>query len=305
MNPLWRGWSGVLRQRYGGRVRKLALDTGAGCPHRTGLASGGCLFCDERGGGHGAALLGRSLSQQVRDRAPALRRGDPTPRVFLYFQSYSCTQDPPEILEAKVQEARETAREEGLTVLGLAFGVRPDQIPRSFLEAAGRWRDQGLEVWVEVGVQTLEEEQLAWMRRGHGAASVREAAETLRGRGLFLCAHLMGGLPGDVPDRLARDARELADRGFHALKFHPLHVLRGTDLEDLYRRGLFDPVSEEVYRDQVIRALGALREETILQRLTADAPPDRLVAPLWMGDKSGFLLRLREEMEARGIRQGR
>ena len=300
----WRAWSAVLRERHGGPVRKLALDTGAGCPHRNDLASGGCLYCDERGGGDGAALLGLSLPEQVRQKARSLKRRFPSPRVFLYFQSYSCTQDPPEILEAKVRQARETAREEGLSVLGLAFGVRPDQIPAPFLETATRWGDEGLEVWIEVGVQTLEEDQLVWLRRGHGAGAAEDAARTLRGRGLFLCAHLIGGIPGDDPERLARDASTLARWGFHALKLHPLHVLRGAALEDLYRRGLFTPVPEEVYRDQVVRALATLPETTILQRLTADAPPDRLIAPAWMGDKAGTLRRLQEALETQGLRQG-
>ncbi|ACZ18987.1 Radical SAM domain protein [Thermanaerovibrio acidaminovorans DSM 6589] len=303
-NDLWNGWSGILRRRHGGPVRKLTLDTGSGCPNRRSLGEGGCIFCDPLGGGDGSHMMGIRLEEQIRIKGERILRSG-TRMVILYFQSYSFTNAPIPDLERDVELAIGTASKLGISVVGVSFGIRPDQVPMEFRRMLSRLVDRGLETWAEVGVQTMGDRKLEWLKRGHHGDASREAVSSLASiPGVLVCAHLIGGIPmGEVSD-LADDARAVFNLGGRAVKFHPLHVLAGSELDGLYRAGLFSPVGEEEYMEQLILALRNMPPDGIVQRLTADAPRDRLVAPDWILDKGGFIDRLRRRMVQMGLRQG-
>ncbi len=280
-------WSRELRARYGERVQKVAIDIGAGCPNRRGLTSGGCVFCDERGGGSGAFLNGVSLREQIRKGVSGAQKHYKTRSIVLYFQSYSATNLPLERFARAVEVAEAIAAELGAIVRALSVGTRPDLLPRGALDyldslAARR------ETWLELGVQTTDPAGLAWLRRGHGTDAVYDALRRARKTRLKICAHLVAGIPGEADDQLARSAVRLAASGVRAFKFHPLHVLKGTELEKLYRQGTFIPLSKEDYIRKVVAALKALPDGIVVQRLNAGARPGRLVAPAWLLDKEGM-----------------
>ncbi|QVL37267.1 TIGR01212 family radical SAM protein [Aminirod propionatiphilus] len=291
-------WAEQLKARHGGPVRKIALDAGSGCPNREGLLRGGCLFCDERGGGSGAFLRGLSLADQIRSGLHVARRRFGTDRVILYFQSYSATNVPLETFRATLGEALILAEEEGASVVGLSVGTRPDLVPDAVLDLLSFWTQKGLEVWLELGVQTLDEKGLLFLRRGHDGASSLDACRRARHRNLKVCAHLIAGLPGEKPHQLALSAERLFREGVAGFKFHPLHVLKGTALELLYKGGTFQPLTLEVYVDRVALALEALPDEIEIQRLTADAREPHLVAPGWIAEKPRFLRALADRLDA-------
>ncbi len=280
-------WSGVLREQYGERVQKVNLDTGAGCPHRIGLTMGGCIFCDERGGGDGAFLKGISIREQVRKGVEGARRHYKANSIILYFQSYSATFGPIETFKANLEEALDAARSFGATVRGISVSTRPDLLPQNVLAYLGSLLSD-YEIWVEIGVQTIDPAGLAWLRRGHGLDDVENTLARLRMTQLKICTHLIAGIPGEKDDQLTHSALWLAERGVHAIKFHPLHVLRGTPLEELYRSGKFVPLTREEYVRRVVDALIALPDGIILQRLTAGARPAQLVAPRWLLEKESL-----------------
>ncbi len=277
----------MLRQQFGERVQKVALDTGAGCPHRRGLTEGGCVFCDERGGGSGAFLKGISVRDQVKKGVEGALRHYRARSIILYFQSYSATNQPLEVFRAHLEEALNAAEEFGAKVRAVSVSTRPDLLPQNVLDyledLAPRY-----ETWVELGVQTTDPAGLKWLRRGHGTDAVEDALARLRETNLKTCAHLIAGIPGERQDQLTESALWLAGRGVHALKFHPLHVLRGTPLETLYTAGHFVPLSREDYVSRVVKALCALPDGIILQRLTAGARPAQLVAPSWILEKESI-----------------
>jgi radical SAM protein (TIGR01212 family) len=182
----------------------------------------------------------------------------------------------------------------GFRPVSLALGARPDEISEPHLDVLERFAAEhfpgGRELWIELGVQTTDPAGLLWLRRGYDAACLPEAARRIRARGPFLlCGHLISGMPEESPDRLAESAADLAHWGFDSVKFHPLHVLKGTALAELWRGGAYDPLEMESYADRVARALRVLPEGMPLQRLTADARPPELLAPRWVAEKPRVL----------------
>ena len=280
-------WSQKLRSQFGERVQKVALDIGAGCPNRNGLSEGGCIFCDARGGGSGAYLRGISLEGQIRKGIQGAQNHYKTNSIILYFQSYSATYARLSQFSSACEEAVACAKKLGARVCALSVSTRPDLVPQTVVEYLSSWTRE-LEVWVELGVQTIDPDGLLWLRRGHGLAEVEDALDRLRATKIKICTHLIAGIPGEAKDQLARSAVWLASRGVHALKFHPLHVLRGTKLEELYEQGQFRPLEKEQYCERLVNALRAMPEGIIIQRLHAGVRPANLVAPKWVLDKESL-----------------
>lgn len=287
-------WSQILRNQYGERVQKVALDIGAGCPNRTGLTQGGCIFCDERGGGSGAFIKKISLSEQIRKGVEGAQKHYKTKAIILYFQSYSATNLPIGEFAKACSEAFTIAKSLGAKVCGISVSTRPDLLPQNTLDYLCEIAEK-TETWVELGVQTTDENGLKWLRRGHDLAAVENALSRLIRTNIKVCAHLIAGIPGEAEDQLTQSALWLAERGVDALKFHPLHVLRGTRLEEYYQNGSFVPLSRDAYLQKVVAALIAIPDGIIIQRLNAGVRPRYLTAPEWILDKE----RLEREIEER------
>lgn len=299
----YRRWSRYLKERFGKSVYKVSLDTGAGCPNRRSLGDGGCIFCDSLGGGAGAFLKGLSLEQQVRRGVEGVRGRYRTDLVLLYFQSYSATNVPLSDFQASLDEALEVASDLA-TVVGVAVGTRPDLVPAPVLDILSDLRKRNYEVWLELGVQSTFPPSLEWLRREHDVDCVWSALDGALSRKLNVCCHLIAGIPGEPEHQLAGSACLLAKKGVHSLKFHPLHVLSGTPLEDLFREGKFRPIGIDEYIEEVLYALHRIPPETIIQRVSADAFPPRLIAPGWISDKNFFKERFESSLRERNIRQG-
>lgn len=283
--PLYCKWSTVLKDKYGERVQKISLDIGAGCPHRDGLEKGGCIFCDARGGGSGAWLESLALDEQIsRGVRVALYRYH-AHKTILYFQSYTSTNLPLPLLRERVQNALEIAGKR-TEVVGVALGTRPDMVPDEFLGFLVDLSDKGYEVWLELGVQTINEEGLNWLNRGHTLSSVEDTLERISSLPISTCAHLISGIKNETPEQLSLSAKWLVERGITALKFHPLHVLRGTRLEQYFLDGSYIPLQLDEYARRVARAIGVIPSSIIIQRLTADARYPWLVAPDWILKKN-------------------
>jgi len=285
-------------------VRKISIDSGAGCPNREDLVSGGCIFCDAYGGGSGAFLRGENLESQIRQGFERLHRTSGNTMAILYFQSYSPTNTSPVKFRKTLEKAISLSINTG-RVAGIAVGARPDQVPDEILdimESIGV--GNSIDVWLELGVQTTDPSGLKWLRRGHGLEEIEDAFSRSTGRKIFTCAHLISGIPGEAPGQLARSAFLLAGMGVHALKFHPLHVLAGTFLEVMLHNGSFVPITIDDYVSEVVQAIRVLPPDVLIQRLSADASPPQLVAPGWIEGKARVITLIRDRLNELEAFQG-
>ena len=289
-----------LRERFGEKVYKLALDGGMSCPNRDGTVGvGGCIFCSAGGSGDFAEGRCASVSEQI-GRAKARVRGKTDAAKFIaYFQSYTNTYAPVAYLERLFGEAM--AEE---SVVALSIGTRPDCLSEEVVALlAGLNRVKP--VWVELGLQTIHERTAGYIRRGYPLEVYEDALGRLRAAGIEVIVHVILGLPGESREDMLATIDYLA--GEHrpdGIKLQLLHVLEGTDLADDYRAGKFTCMEMGEYFDLLFECLRRLPKDMVIHRLTGDGPKRILIAPQWTGDKKRVLNAMRAEMERQNVRQG-
>ena len=301
-SPPYLGYSRYLRQRHGCDVYRVAVDAGFTCPNRgSDRARPGCSYCDADGSR--APYLARcagSLERQVREGMAFYRRSRPDAAFILYFQPYSNTNAPVEVLRRVYDEGLALAEFRGLNV-----ATRPDCLDGEKVDLLASYADRGLEVWVELGLQTLNDETLARIGRGHTAADFFRAFELLRCRRLKIAVHLIFGLPGEGMVEIERTMTGLARLRPDGVKIHNLHVPVKTPIAREYLKGEVVVPGPRRHLEYAIAAIELLPPETVIMRLTCDTPVERLAAPRGFWSKERFLSRLGAEMRARGARQGR
>ncbi|MBQ5974005.1 MAG: TIGR01212 family radical SAM protein [Oscillospiraceae bacterium] len=270
-----------LKSLFGRKVWKLTLDAGRTCPNRDGTCgTGGCAFC--AGGGRFAAAGDEPDEQLARARAVLGPKADGA-GFLAYFQSGTNTYAP-------VDELRRSfwgvlARPE---ILGLCIGTRPDCLPDgvlALLEELARVKP----VWVELGLQTASDEAAAAFGRGYATEVFDRAMEALAGTGVRRVVHVIAGLPDEPEDGALQTAAHAARFRPEGIKFHVLNVLRGTPMEERFRRGEVPVMSRERYVALVCDCIRRLPPETAIHRLTGDGDMRLLIVPAWAADKKRVL----------------
>ena len=289
-----------LRETFGEKVYKLALDGGMTCPNRDGtLGTGGCIFCSAGGSGDFAEGRCASVAEQIEKARARVRKKTDAAKFIAYFQSYTNTYAPVEYLEALFSEAM--AQE---CVVALSIGTRPDCLPDEVIALLSRL-NRIKPVWVELGLQTIHEETARYIRRGYPLSVYEDALVRLKAAGITVITHVILGLPGESREMMLRTIDYLG--GEHrpdGVKLQLLHVLEGTDLATDWRAGKFACMEMEEYFDLLCECLERLPADMVIHRLTGDGPKRSLLAPLWTADKKRVLNELNRTLENRKISQG-
>lgn len=270
--------------RFGCKVYKLSLDGGFTCPNRDGtLDTRGCIFCSAVGGGEFAQQSCGSITRQLELAKSRVRNKIKDGKFIAYFQSFTNTYAPVEVLEQCFREAM--ASDE---IVGLAIGTRPDCLGEDVLRLLEQLNREK-PVYVELGLQTVHPETVQYIRRGYENDVYVQAVQNLRRIGIHVVTHIIIGLPGETGEMAVETTRQALLAGTHGLKFHLLHVLRGTDLEKDFQAGAFRCLELDEYGAILKACLSILPEDIVVHRITGDGAKKDLVAPLWSGDKKRVL----------------
>ena len=287
--------SEVLLQQYGEKVYKLSLSSGCTCPNRDGaLGFGGCTFCSEGGSGDFAAVCA-PIDEQLEDAKARIRHKTDAKRFIAYFQSYTNTYGDLDRLEALYTE---TLRHEEIEILSL--GTRPDCLGRDVLAMLERLNAMK-PVWVELGLQTIHERTAKAVHRGYDLAAFEAGYHALKALGFTVIVHVIFSLPGETKKDMLGTVRYLAalDPPPDGVKLQMLHVLRGTQLGEDYEKEPFQLLTLEEYAELVAQSVRILPEQTVIHRLTGDAPGKLLIAPEWTRNKKRVLNAVNREIEKR------
>ena len=268
----------------------MSLDGGFSCPNRDGTVGyGGCIFCTGSGefaeGGHDPIPV--QLARAKRRVAAKNKNG----KYIAYFQAFTNTYAPPERLRQLYFAAIEPK-----DVVGLSIGTRPDCLSEAVMEVL-REVSAVKPVSVELGLQTIHEDTARYLRRGYEAGVYFDAVRRLRSMGLDVVTHIILGLPGENGAMAVQTTEAAVRAGTTGVKFHLLHVLRGTDLAKDYAEGKFRCLSMEEYGEILKQCTAVLPEDVVVHRITGDGAKKDLIAPLWSADKKRVLNYLHRVLE--------
>lgn len=292
-------YSTHLKARFGGRVHKVSIDAGFGCPNREGGRLGhGCLFCAPSGSGSVGIEHTATIAGQVEHAKEVMRRKYRAKWFIAYFQPFSNTFAPVEVLRARYDQAMAVE-----DVVGLAVGTRPDCLSPAVFDLLAEY-DRRSYCWLELGLQSIHDKTLDYLQRGHDYQCFLDNYYQAKERGLRVCVHLILGLPGESREEVLATADEMARLQVDGVKLHLLHVLKGTPLGDLYQQGQVPMLEMQEYVELVVDFIERLPPETLIQRLTGDGPRNILLAPLWSMNKWEILNAIDAELERRGTVQG-
>ena len=277
----WNDLSSHLKAVYGTKVYKLSLSSGCTCPNRDGtLGSRGCIFCDGAGT---FAAAGDIRQQLAAAKARVAAKAGPNTRYIAYFQSFTNTYGPVDRLRQLYTAALEPEE-----VAALSIATRPDCLGPEVLELLAELREKK-PVWVELGLQTIHPASAAYIRRGYGLPVFDRAVADPRAIGVTAVVHQILGLPGEDREMMMETARYIGHSGAEGIKFHLLHVLRGTDLAADWQSGRVVLPDLEEYISLLEDCVRSIPREMVIHRLTGDGAKRDLLAPLWSGDKKRVL----------------
>lgn len=330
------GWyyrfSTFLKERFGCRVYKIPVDAGFSCPNRDGrLGFGGCIYCynpsfspvagdarnvsgrvreasglNQRDGSKTAGVNKKNaavfdvqrVKEQVRNgKLRVQRRGEK--KFMVYFQAYTNT-----YAEVGTLRRLYDAALENEDVVGLAVGTRPDCVPNEVLDLLEEYASN-YHVWVEYGLQSVHDETLERINRGHTAEQFFDAVRRTLGRGIYVCAHIIFGLPGESRKNMMETVQALNDAGVHGVKIHHLQVIKHTVLAEEYAEGKVKTLAIEEYVQLVCDALERLSPAITIQRLMGETlKGELLIAPRWDKTKAEVLNAVEKELLRRRSYQG-
>lgn len=301
-----------LKNTYGEKLYKIAIDAGFTCPNRDGtLGNGGCIFCSAGGSGDYAVRTAEhfSVTEQITagismfgSQKTSRLSDSENHRFIAYFQAYTNTYGSIPHLRTLYTEALKEP-----SVAGISIATRPDCVSENIVAMiADIMKDfPDKFVWIELGLQTIHGKTADLIRRSYPLSVYDKCVSMLRQANLPIITHVILGLPYEMKEHMLSTIDYLNRIGTWGVKLQLLHVLRDTDLAGLYEQGAYQPLSQDSYTDLVIDCLENLAPDIVVHRLTGDGPRDLLLAPDWSLDKRGVLNTLHHTMKLRGSCQGR
>lgn len=300
MLPYYYAFNEYIQARFGEKLYKLSLETGCTCPNRDGtLGTGGCIFCSAGGSGEFAEKPHADLNLQIEQAKARVSQKFKGKHYIAYFQSYTNTYGD----IARLRQIYFTAVENPC-VKAISIGTRPDCLPPEVLQML-KELNEIKPVFVELGLQTVHESTAQFLRRGYPLPVYEQAVSDLHEIGLNVVTHIILGLPYETKSQMLESVRYVGEIGSDGVKLQLLHILRGTDLEKIYRSGAFQALEKEEYIDLLCDCIEVLPQNTVIHRLTGDAPKTLLVAPTWSANKKDVLNRVHRAFLAHDIRQGK
>ncbi len=262
-----------LQRRYGEKVHKLTLHGGFSCPNRDGtIGKGGCTFCNVASFVDEQTQV-KSIVEQLTDRAGEISRAK---KYLAYFQAYTSTYGEVQVLKSMYEEALKAA-----DIVGLCVGTRPDCVPDAVLDLLSGYVDQGYEIWLELGLQTANNQTLKHINRGHNFECYAEITQRARALGIKVCTHLIVGLPKETRDDNVQTLEKVLAVGTDGIKLHGLHIVEGSTMAKAWRAGRLEAPELETYVAIASELIRMTPPEVVFHRVSSAARRPTLLSPLW------------------------
>lgn len=299
---LYNDYSTYIKNLFGCKVQKISLNAAFTCPNRDGkLGRGGCTYCNNRTFNPEYCDTGKSITQQLEEGKQFFSRKYPEMKYLAYFQAYTNTYGELEVLKRKYEEALAV---DGM--LGLVIGTRPDCMPDSlldYLENLAKYTH----VTVEYGIESIDDNILRHINRGHDFATARDAVERTAARGIPVGVHMILGLPGEDKEAVLKQPYVLSELPVTTIKLHQLQIIRGTVMGEEYLQHpeRFSLFGIDDYIETVVGYIARLRGDIVIERFVSQSPKELLLAPDWGLKNYEFTEKVKKRMIELAVYQGK
>ena len=299
-NKRYLTYSYYLKRRFGQKVFKVPLNIDLGCPNRDGTkGTGGCIFCSAKLSGDFAGDPCDDILTQFEEVKAKMHRKWSEGLYIPYFQAGSNTYGDTRTL----RKMFETALSFENTV-GLSIATRADCINEENADMLAEL-SQKTYLTAELGLQSIHDNTAKLCNRCHSFEDFLYGFGLLRDRGINVCVHIINGLPGETHDMMLETAKVCGELGIHSIKIHLLHILKNTQLAEMYRSGMFSAMEMQDYVSLVCDQLEVIPYSVIIQRVTGDGAKEDLISPLWSLKKFCVMNDIDKELVRRNSCQGK
>ena len=281
-----------FRKKFGSKVFKVALNAGLSCPN---YKNGGCIYCSH---GSGNNYQDMDLVEQFNLVKIPFERKWPNAKYIAYFQANTNTYAPLELLKEKYEQVLNIPN-----VYGLDIATRSDALSEEVLDYLTELNKRTFLI-VELGLQSMHEDTLKFIRRGHDLKNFEDAVKKLKERNIFVVVHIINGLPYETKEMMVETVKYLNTLGIDGIKIHMLYISKDTPLALIYKERPFSLLTKEEYIDIVCEQLEYLNPKIVVMRITGDPLKEEVVAPTWLLKKFCVLNDIDKEMKKRDIYQG-
>ena len=272
-----------LKEKFGCKVYKISLDCGFTCPNRDGtLGYGGCIFCSKGGSGDFAESRTLGVTEQIESGKEKVKNKIKSGKYIAYFQAFTNTYADVNTLEKIFSEAINHP-----DIVALSIATRPDCLEQEKVELLSRL-NKIKPIFVELGLQTINEKTAKYIRRGYTLDVYDDAVERLHEQGINVVTHIIIGLPYETKEDMLSSVKYVC-KVTDGIKLQLLHILKCTDLAKDYFEHKFEVLSLEEYTDIIAECVKIIPENVVIHRLTGDGAKKDLIAPLWSADKKKVL----------------
>lgn len=273
-----------LKDKFGQKVYKISLDGGFTCPNRDGKAgTRGCIFCSKGGSGDFAESREMSITEQIENGKKKVEKKIKSGKYIAYFQAFTNTYAPVEMLRQKYEEAINHP-----DIVALSIATRPDCLGDDVLRLLDEM-NKIKPVFVELGLQTIHQKSAKYIRRGYDLSVYDKAVRDLKKIGVNIVVHVILGLPNESENDMIETVKYVCESGANGIKLQLLHVIDGTDLAKDYEKGLFKTLEFDEYVNLIVKCVKIIPKDIVIHRLTGDGAKKDLIAPLWSADKKRVL----------------
>lgn len=273
-----------LKDKFGQKVYKISLDGGFTCPNRDGKAgTRGCIFCSKGGSGDFAESREMSITEQIESGKKKVEKKIKSGKYIAYFQAFTNTYAPVEMLRQKYEEAINHP-----DIIALSIATRPDCLGDDVLRLLDEM-NKIKPVFVELGLQTVHQKSAKYIRRGYDLSVYDKAVRDLKKIGVNIVVHVILGLPNESENDMLETVKYVCESGVNGIKLQLLHVIDGTDLAKDYEKGLFKTLEFDEYVNLIVKCVKIIPKDIVIHRLTGDGAKKDLIAPLWSADKKRVL----------------
>jgi len=285
-----------LKEKYGERTLKICIDGNFTCPNRDGtISTGGCIFCSQRGSGD--HLNNISIHEQIENHLNSYR-GKRANKFIAYFQNYTNTYDSLENLKSKYSEALFDKK-----IVAIAFATRPDCINEDICKLISSYKNK-VDVWVELGLQTSNDNTGDLINRGYKSTKYTEAVELLNKYNIDVVTHIIVGLPNETINDIINTVSFINNHNIQGLKIHSCYVLKNTVLGEMYEMKKYEPITLEYYIETACYILTHINPNIIIHKISGDAPKESLLAPKWNLHKKWIMNGIDKYLKDNNLYQG-